>query len=120
MPKAKKLLARLKRKVRIKKKICGTADRPRLTVFRSLKHIYAQVIDDSTGHTILAMSTLNKDVSGEEGGDKKEIALRVGAEIAKKCQEKKIEKVIFDRNGFLYHGRIKALADGARKAGLEF
>lgn len=108
---------RKKRKIRIRKKIFGTSQRPRLVVFRSNKHIYAQVIDDSRGHTIAAYSSLKL------GGDvklNKETARKVGMEIAKIALEKGVQKVVFDRNGYIYHGRVKALADGAREGGLNF
>ncbi len=108
---------RLKRKKRIRRKVRGTTERPRLTVFRSTKHIYAQVVLDSEGATVCAASTLSEKTSG---GTKSDAAKQVGAAIARACQEKGIERVVFDRNGFLYHGRIKALADGAREAGLSF
>lgn len=109
---------RTKRKKRIRKKITGTADRPRLSVFRSTEHIYAQVIDDSTGKTLVASSTLKKDVSTD--GTKTDQAKAVGESIAKACQAAGVTKVVFDRNGFLYHGRVRALAEAARGAGLDF
>lgn len=109
---------REKRKKRIRKKISGTPERPRLSVFRSTVHIYAQVIDDTTGKTLVSTSTLQKSVNGE--GNKTEQAKAVGEAIAKACKEKGVSKVVFDRNGFLYHGRVRALADAARGAGLEF
>ncbi|WP_461833691.1 50S ribosomal protein L18 [Desulfothermus sp.] len=108
---------RKKRKIRIRKKIFGTPQRPRLVVFRSNKHIYAQVIDDSKGHTIAAYSSLNL---GEKVNLNKETAKKVGMEIAKIALEKGVQKVVFDRNGYIYHGRVKALADGAREGGLNF
>lgn len=112
---------RLKRKKRIRKKVNGDTERPRLSVFRSAKHIYAQVIDDTTGKTLVAASTLSKDVRGETGeGTKSDSAKKVGAAIAKACKGKGIVKVAFDRNGYIYHGRVKALADAAREAGLDF
>ncbi len=110
---------RERRKKRIRKKVDGTTERPRLSVFRSARHIYAQVIDDSRGATLAAASTLTGDLKGAEG-DKTERAKAVGAAIAKACTEKGIEKVVFDRNGYIYHGRIRALADAAREAGLSF
>lgn len=110
---------RAKRKKRIRKKVNGTAERPRLSVFRSTKHIYAQVVDDLSGATLAAASTLRKDLKGEKR-TKVEDARVVGRAIAAACKEKGIEKVVFDRNGFLYHGRVKALADAAREAGLSF
>jgi large subunit ribosomal protein L18 len=113
--------ARQNRKGRIRKRIFGTEQRPRLSVFRSAKHIYAQLVIDSTGSTILAASTLSPDLRAEIGDlDKSNAAKRVGQWIGKKALEKNIQRVVFDRNGFLYHGRIKALADGARESGLVF
>lgn len=118
---AKKNEARIKRQVRVRKKIRGTMARPRLNVFKSAKHIYAQLIDDTSRTTLLAMSTLTDGV----GTDLKytgniEAARLVGALLAKKALEKDIKAVVFDRNGFLYHGRIQALADAARENGLSF
>jgi len=113
--------ARQNRKGRIRKRIFGTEQRPRLSVFRSAKHIYAQVVIDSTGSTILSASTLSPDLRAEiDDLDKSDAAKKVGQWIGKKALEKNIQRVVFDRNGFLYHGRIKALADGARESGLEF
>ena len=113
--------ARQNRKGRIRKRIFGTEQRPRLSVFRSAKHIYAQLVVDSTGSTILAASTLSPDIRAEIGDlDKSDAAKKVGQWIGKKALEKNIQRVVFDRNGFLYHGRIKALAEGARESGLEF
>jgi large subunit ribosomal protein L18 len=113
--------ARQNRKGRIRKRIFGTEQRPRLSVFRSAKHIYAQLVIDSTGSTILAASTLSPDLRAEIGDlDKRDAAKKVGLWIGKKALEKNIQRVVFDRNGFLYHGRIKALADGARESGLVF
>ena len=113
--------ARQNRKSRIRKRIFGTEQRPRLSVFRSAKHIYAQLVIDSTGSTILAASTLSPDLRAEIGDlDKSDAAKKVGQWIGKKALEKNIQQVVFDRNGFLYHGRIKALADGARESGLVF
>jgi large subunit ribosomal protein L18 len=113
--------ARLRRKVRVRKKVTGTDSRPRICVFRSNKHIYAQVISDDQGKTLAAVSTVS-DSFGES--DKKakrtEVAKRVGLALAKVCKEKNITQVVFDRNGFLFHGRVKALADGAREGGLKF
>lgn len=114
----KKLTGREKRKARIRKKISGTAERPRLSVFRSARHIYAQVIDDVGGVTLAAASTLSGDLKGGLEGDKKDAAKQVGALIAKICLDKQVGQVVFDRNGYLYHGRVKALAEGAREAGL--
>ena len=116
-----KLEGRERRKARIRKRISGTSERPRLSVFRSARHIYAQVVDDSGGGTLAAASTLSPDLRGTlEADDKTGAAKKVGAQIAKMCLERKVEKVVFDRNGFLYHGRIKALAEAAREAGLNF
>ena len=118
---AKKLTGRERRKFRIRNKISGTAERPRLTVFRSANHIYAQVVDDDAGSTLAAASTLSADLKGGLGeADKTDAAKKVGALIARICLERKIEQVVFDRNGYLYHGRIKALAEAAREAGLNF
>ncbi|HWO11475.1 MAG TPA: 50S ribosomal protein L18 [Polyangiaceae bacterium] len=116
-----KLEGRDRRKARIRKKISGSQERPRLTVFRSARHIYAQVVDDSGGGTLAAASTLSPDLRGTlEEDDKTGAAKKVGALIAKMCLERKVGKVVFDRNGFLYHGRVKALAEAAREAGLDF
>jgi large subunit ribosomal protein L18 len=116
-----KLEGRERRKARIRKKISGSQERPRLTVFRSARHIYAQVVDDSGGGTLAAASTLSPDLRGTlEEDDKTGAAKKVGALIAKMCLERKVGKVVFDRNGFLYHGRVKALAEAAREAGLDF
>ena len=113
--------ARQSRKARIRKKLFGTEQRPRLSVFRSAKHIYAQIVVDSTGSTLLAASTMSPEIRGELGDLKKcDAAKKVGELIGRKAAEKNIRKVVFDRNGFLYHGRVKALADGARESGLEF
>ena len=120
---ASKEKIRLRRKLSIRKRVSGTEERPRLTVFRSSKHIYAQVIDDTQSVSLVATSTLSKELSKAEGSDKKtkrEMAELVGASIAKACLAKGITKVVFDRNGYIYHGRVQALADGARKAGLDF
>ena len=112
---------RLRRKASIRKKMSGSAERPRLTVFRSSKHIYAQVVDDGAQKTLCAVSTLDEEVEKAGKGLKKaERAEKVGAAIAELCKQKGIAKVVFDRNGYIYHGRIRALADAARKAGLEF
>ena len=108
--------ARQRRHRRIRVSLSGTAQRPRLNVYRSLQHIYAQVIDDTTGSTLAAASTLGADVSG----NKTERAKVVGRSIAERAKAKGIDTVVFDRGGYLYHGRIKALADAAREAGLEF
>jgi large subunit ribosomal protein L18 len=118
---AKKLTGRARRKLRIRRKISGTPERPRLSVFRSSMHIYAQVVDDSTGKTLAAASTLSRDLkAATDDGNKTDAAKKVGALIAKMCLGKNVEKVVFDRNGYMYHGRVKALADAAREAGLNF
>jgi len=111
--------ARVRRHIRIRKKISGTAERPRLSVFRSEKNIYAQLIDDSVGNTIVSASTKDKDFSAKVGSNK-EAARLVGEIIAKKALDKGITEVVFDRGGYIYHGRIKELADAAREAGLKF
>src|SRR5262245_15527152 len=111
--------SRARRKKRIRKKVEGSQERPRLSVFRSAKHIYAQVVDDSRGITLATASTLDKGVRGEADEAKKSDAAKlVGAAIAKACADKGIAKVVFDRNGYIYHGRIRALAEAAREAGL--
>lgn len=112
--------ARLKRHLRVRKKISGTNERPRLSVFRSSKHIYAQLIDDVKGVTIASASTLDKELAGNSNGGNVESARKVGELIAKRAKEKGYENVVFDRGGYLYHGRIQALADAAREAGLQF
>jgi large subunit ribosomal protein L18 len=118
---SQKLTGRERRKFRIRHKISGSPERPRLTVFRSAGHIYAQVVDDAAGTTLAAASTLSPDLKGSIGdADKTSQAKKVGALIAKICAERNIGQVVFDRNGYLYHGRIKALADAAREAGLNF
>jgi len=112
---------RARRKRRIRKKLSGTTERPRLSVFRSAKHIYAQVVDDTAGTTLAATSTLAPGVRDKASeADKTAAAKLVGEAIASACKEKGIGKVVFDRNGFIYHGRIKALAEAAREAGLDF
>ena len=116
-----KVAGRLRRKRSIRKRISGNAERPRLSVFRTSMHMYAQVIDDDTGTTLAAASTLSPEVRSQRDGKKKsELATLVGQLVAQKCQAKNITKVVFDRNGFIYHGRIKAVADGAREGGLDF
>jgi len=113
--------ARLKRKQRVRKKIYGTEERPRLTVYRSLKHIYAQVILDSNGKTLCQASTIDKELKGKmKGTSNKDAAKMVGELIAERAKAVNIDQVVFDRNGYLYHGRVKALADGARGKGLIF
>jgi large subunit ribosomal protein L18 len=107
------------RKKRIRKKVSGTGERPRLSVFRSASHIYAQIVNDDDHKTLFAVSSLSSGLKGEIGS-KTDIAKKVGNLVAQKCLEKNIKQVVFDRNGFVYHGRVKALADAAREAGLEF
>jgi large subunit ribosomal protein L18 len=116
-----RLLSRLKRKARIRKNISGSQDRPRLSVFRSSKHIYAQIIDDTQGATLVSASTLDKEFKETKvAGKKVEIAKAVGSLIGRRAVDKGITQVVLDRNGYLYHGRIKSLSDGAREAGLNF
>ncbi|CAG7656659.1 50S ribosomal protein L18 [Paenibacillus allorhizosphaerae] len=113
--------ARLKRHLRVRKKIQGTAERPRLNIFRSAKHMYAQLVDDVKGVTIAAASTQDKELKENVGnGGNVEAATKVGALIAERAKKAGVDKVVFDRGGYLYHGRVKALADAAREAGLEF
>ncbi|MCX7878770.1 MAG: 50S ribosomal protein L18 [Ignavibacteria bacterium] len=118
----KNLTSREKIKFKIKKKISGTPERPRLVVFRSLNNIYAQLIDDTTGKTLVSVSTLSKDVKGSLKDKKRKTdqSVLVGKRIAELALQKGIKKVVFDRNGYLYHGRVKAVADSAREGGLEF
>ncbi len=118
---SQKEVTRLKRQVRVRKKIRGSAERPRLNVFKSANHIYAQLIDDTRGMTLAAASTLTNGVvsAGVHTGNTTSAAA-VGSAIAKAALAKEIRSVVFDRNGFLYHGRIQALADAAREAGLQF
>lgn len=118
----KKLEKKERRKKRVRAKIFGTAERPRLCVFRSAKHIFAQLIDDEKAHTLISASDLEmrKDKKLKEKKTKKEIAFEVGKLIAEKALKKKIEKVIFDRGPYKYHGRVKRLAEGAREGGLKF
>jgi large subunit ribosomal protein L18 len=112
--------SRLKRKARIRRKLSGTPERPRLSVYKSLKHIYAQVVDDASGRTVAFASSLSKELKGKDEGDKKADAKRVGQLIAQKCKAAQVDQVVFDRNGFPYHGRIAAVADAAREGGLKF
>lgn len=117
----KKDALRKKRHARVRKRVIGTAEKPRLNVFRSIAHIYAQVVDDSTGQTIVSASTLDKELKGQvKSGGNIEGAKMVGALVGKRAAEKGIEQVVFDRGGCKYHGRVAALADGAREAGLRF
>ncbi len=111
-----KTIGRLKKKVRIRRKVNGTSERPRLCVYKSTKHIYATLVDDASGNTLLSFSSLKVDEK-KSGVD---MATFVGSELAKLAKSKNITDVVFDRNGFIYHGRIKAVADGARSAGLNF
>jgi large subunit ribosomal protein L18 len=111
---------RERRKARVRKKVHGTAERPRLSVFRSTKHIYAQVIDDDVGKTLAAASTMAKGLREQISGKKSAKAGQVGQAIASRCKELGITKVVFDRNGFRYHGRVKAVAEAARQGGLTF
>jgi large subunit ribosomal protein L18 len=116
-----RITPRQSRKNRIRKKISGTPDRPRLTVYKSLKHVYAQIVDDTTGRTLVAAGTTSKALRGEvTEDDKTGAAKKVGAALARAALDKGIKKVVFDRNGFDYHGRVEAVAAAAREAGLEF
>lgn len=113
--------ARKRRQKYVRLKLSGTAERPRLNVFRSHQHIYAQVIDDSTGHTLASASTVDKEVAAMIAGKKKkDQAAIVGKVVAERAKNAGLTQVVFDRGGYLYHGRVKALADGAREGGLEF
>ena len=112
---------RLKRKKRIRQKVSGTADRPRMSVFRSTKHIYAQIIDDTTGVTLVSASTVEKEIRDRGKFENKVSAAKhIGTLIAQRASQKGIKSVVFDRNGFMYHGRVKALSDAAREVGLDF
>ena len=116
-----KILARYRRHARVRAKVKGTTSKPRLCVFRSLNHIYAQIIDDSQGHTLVAASTLDPETKGTTNGKTKtNIAEIVGTAIAKRALDQGVKQVVFDRGGYKYHGRIKALAEAARKSGLKF
>lgn len=117
---AMQIVGRERRKLRIRRKISGTSERPRLTVFRSAKHIYAQCVDDVGGTTVAHASTLSASVRGTDDVTKSAEAKKVGAVIAKLLLAKGISSVVFDRNGYLYHGRVQALAEAAREAGLKF
>ena len=119
---AMQIVGRERRKLRIRQRINGTQERPRLSVFRSAKHIYAQVVDDVAGKTVAHASTLSRDVrsGATDEATKTDEAKKVGQAIAKLLLAKGIQKVVFDRNGYLYHGRVRALADAAREAGLKF
>ncbi|OPY69020.1 MAG: 50S ribosomal protein L18 [Syntrophorhabdaceae bacterium PtaU1.Bin034] len=121
MDRREKIEARLKRKKRIRKKISGTAERPRLCVYKSLQNMYAQLVDDAAGKVITGVSTLSTEVKADvKYGGNTAGAKKVGEAIAKKALSLGIKEILFDRNGFKYHGRVKALADGAREAGLIF
>ena len=115
-----KKVAKIKRIKRIRKKVIGTTETPRLRVFRSSKHIYAQIIDDSTGNTLSSACSMSQDLDTNDVKDKKDIAHRVGLLVATKAKSKGIEKVVFDRGGNIYHGRVKSLSEGAREGGLTF
>jgi large subunit ribosomal protein L18 len=118
---AEHVTSRDKRKARIRRKVSGTPDRPRLTVYKSLKHMYAQLVDDVAGKTLVSVATTSKALKNEvKEDDKTAAAKKVGAALAKAAKEKGIEAVVFDRNGFDYHGRIQAVAAAAREAGLKF
>ena len=110
--------ARLKRHARVRRKISGTTARPRLSVFRSAKHIYAQIIDDETGKTLVSASTMDKDFNGNGGN--KEAARKIGLTVAERAVANGISEVVFDRSGYIYHGRVQELAEGAREGGLKF
>jgi len=110
---------RKRRQTRVRGKISGTAERPRLNVFKSLKNIYVQVIDDTTGKTLVSASTKDAEMKGKYGGNI-EAAMAVGELIAKKCKAAKIKQIVFDRGGYIFHGRVAAVAEGARKGGLDF
>lgn len=120
--KNEKVYARLRKKKQIKKKVFGTPERPRLVVYKSLKHIYAQLVDDVNQKTITGMSSLSKDLHDEIAKAKNKVAVAelIGNSIAKKALDLKLDKVVFDRNGYIYHGRVKAVAEGARKSGVKF
>lgn len=115
-----KVVARIKRSKRIRTKINGTTEKPRMCVFRSNRHIYVQIIDDSKQATLVAVSTKSKEFDGSDVKDKTEQAKKVGVLIAERAKAAGIEKVVFDRGGNLYHGRVKALSEGAREGGLQF
>ncbi|MHC4597675.1 MAG: 50S ribosomal protein L18 [Planctomycetota bacterium] len=120
-PNKQKAWRRLRRRRRTRKRVSGTAERPRLSVYRSLRQFYCQIIDDEKGHTLVACSTLEKPMKAElKGGGGKQAAEAVGRELAKKALAAGIQKVAFDRGGFRFHGRVKAMADAARKVGLVF
>jgi large subunit ribosomal protein L18 len=121
MPEVDREAARRRRHKRIRRRVIGTGERPRLNVFRSLQHIYAQVIDDWEGHTLVSASTIDSEVKRQLGGlSKTEQARVVGEAVAERALDKGIERVVFDRGGYRYHGRVKALAEAAREKGLKF
>ena len=121
MPEIDRRVARLRRHRRVRKNVVGTPERPRLNVFRSLRHIYAQVIDDDQGRTLVSASTVDPEVEKQlEGKTKTEQASMVGKVLAERALDRDIKKVVFDRGGYKYHGRVEALADAAREGGLEF
>ncbi|MGB4503721.1 MAG: 50S ribosomal protein L18 [Syntrophaceticus sp.] len=121
MPKETRAIKRQRKHLRVRKKVFGTAERPRLSFYKSLNHIYAQVIDDSKGETLVFASTLSPEIRDEVGGKKNMAAARVvGQLVAEKARARGIEKVVFDRGGYPYHGRVAAFADAARENGLEF
>ena len=122
MPRARNGKARrIARHARVRRKVVGTAERPRLSVFRSLHHIYAQIIDDTRGVTLASASSLESELRPDRNGQKKgEVSKRVGALVAERARSNGIESVVFDRGGYKYHGRVKALADAAREGGLAF
>ena len=118
---SKRIVSRHKRHSRVRKNVLGTAERPRLSVFRSLRHVFAQLVDDTSGRTLVSASSLSKETRGSAGGKKKkDIGKAVGLLLAQKAKAAGIEAVKFDRGGYLYHGRVKALAEGAREGGLKF
>ena len=116
----KKMTGRERRKIRVRKKVFGTAMKPRLSVFRSTKHIYAQLIDDEKGVTLVAASTVDKEIREKLEGKKNERAKVVGEALAARAKNKDLANIVFDRNGYRYHGRVKAVAEGAREGGLNF
>jgi len=118
MAKDSKAVMRRAVHTRIRKKVLGSAERPRLCIFRSLNHIYAQVVDDKNGHTLVSASSTEKDLKGNGGNIA--AAKKIGGAIAKRAIDKGIKQVVFDRGGYIYHGRVKSLAEAAREAGLEF
>lgn len=120
MSKFNKNLGRKARHLRVRKKLSGTPERPRLNIYKSNANIYAQIIDDINGVTLASASTLDKDLSGENLGSNIESAKKVGELVAKRALDKDIKKVVFDKSGYIYHGKVKELAESAREAGLEF